>query len=167
MIFMSGSQMESDSNIVIRYAREEEWEPAMEIAWRTFLNFEADEYGEEGKKNFLDFISSEQLFQMFRLGSYRLAVAYQGEQMVGMASMRGTNHISLLFVDQNYHRRGIGTSLLAFLQDGLDQKAMTVNASPYGAPFYSKVGFVKTNDWVTADGITFLPMICNTQISGS
>lgn len=158
--------MESATNIIVRYAHETEWEQAMEIAWRTFLKYEADEYGEEGKKNFLDFISGEQLYQMFRMGSYKLAVAYMGDQMVGMASLRGVNHISLLFVDDNYHKMGIGTALLAFLQDGLDSLPITVNSSPYGAPFYEKLGFTKTSEWTGADGIIFLPMICKTKISG-
>lgn len=157
--------MESDSNFSIRYAHESEWERAMEIAWKTFLLYEADEYGEEGKKNFLEFISSEQLFKMFLIGSYRLAVAYQGNRMVGMASLRGGNHISLLFVEPDCHRKGIGKSLLAYLQAGLDNPVMTVNASPYGAPFYSRIGFVETDEWTVADGITFLPMRCETIIA--
>lgn len=154
-------------NYEVRYANPSEWEEAMELAWRTFLKFEADEYGEEGKNNFLDFISGEQLYKMFLEGSYKLAVAVYEGKIIGMGSLRTGNHISLLFVAEQFHRNGIATRLLAFLQEGLNNRAsckLTVNASPYGEAFYRKTGFVPTDSMQTVDGIVFLPMECNTKI---
>ncbi len=156
--------MESDGKIIIRKAFESEWEQAMELAWKTFLKFEADEYGEEGKKNFLDFISNEQLFQMFLTENYKLSLALCEGKIVGMVTLRSGHHISLLFVDEKYHRKGIATALLSHIQSELEDKTLTVNSSPYGEAFYSKVGFVKTDEWTTADGITYLPMICKREI---
>ena len=40
----------------IRWARVEEWEPAIKMVWRTFLRFEASDYTEEGIQNFMDFL---------------------------------------------------------------------------------------------------------------
>lgn len=160
-------KMRDVGNYEIRYARPEEWEDAMELAWRTFLKFEADEYGEEGKNNFLDFISGEQLFKMFLAGSYKLAVAVYEKEIVGMGSLRTGNHVSLLFVAEEFHRNGIATELLAFLQSDIkkgENCKLTVNASPYGEAFYRKVGFVPTDSMQTVDGIVFLPMECDTVI---
>ena len=47
---------EAGQPVVVRWAKEEEWAPAMQMVWRTFLKFEGRDYTEEGIKNFFDFI---------------------------------------------------------------------------------------------------------------
>lgn len=155
------------TDILIRDANADDWENAMELAWKTFLKFEGEVYGELGKKNFLDFISGEQLYKLFLSGNYRMVVAICDGKIVGMGTLRSGNHISLLFVDEKYHWRGIGRKILSKLQEGLDNGRslrLTVNSSPYGEGFYRKLGFIPFSDWTEADGITFLPMECFSQI---
>ena len=52
----------------IRPAYREEWQDAMELAWKTFLKFEADDYTAEGIKSFQDFITDNSLYRMFQIG---------------------------------------------------------------------------------------------------
>lgn len=147
---------------VIRRALAEEWEPAMELVWRTFLKFEAPEYSEEGKNAFLEFISGDKLYQMFLIGEYPMWVALDGERIVGVATIRTARHISLLFVDEAYHRRGIGTLLVKALQENCMAEGdikLTVNASPYGEAFYHSLGFMDTEPKKMTDGIIYTPMI--------
>ena len=92
----------------IRNAYRDEWEDAMSLAWRTFLRFEADVYSPEGVRNFENFITDSTLYRMFVVGSYQMFVALDGKKIVGMITLRDTTHISLLFVDEKYHRQGIG-----------------------------------------------------------
>ena len=142
-------------------ATEEEWEPAMELCWRTFLKYEAPVYSPEGVQNFLNFISGEQIHNMFLDGDYKLWVAKAGEKIVGVGSLRAGMHISLLFVDEKYQRRGIGLALVRTMQDSLTGKnniRLTVNSSPYGEGFYHSLGFIDANARQEADGITFTPM---------
>ena len=148
-------------NISILKAEADDWEPAMELAWRTFLKYEANDYSREGVENFLNFISDEKLYKMFLEGCYVLYVAKEGDKIVGIVSLRAGNHISLLFVDQAYHRKSIGRELLVAIQksiksDGVVQ--MTVNAAPYAVGFYEKVGFLKIGGMLETDGITYQPM---------
>jgi len=155
------------NNIVIAPARQDEWENAMEVAWRTFLKFEAPEYTQEGADHFLEFISGEQLYKMFLCGEFKVMVAKERERIVGMAALRAGCHVSLLFVDEKFHGMGIGRKLVAALQqtylaEGCVQ--LTVNAAPYAIGFYEKLGFIKTDDMKTADGITYLPMRCMVKI---
>ncbi|MBO4617431.1 MAG: GNAT family N-acetyltransferase [Lachnospiraceae bacterium] len=155
------------SDIVIDIARAEDWEDAMELAWRTFLKFEAPEYSQEGTDKFLEFISGQELYKMFLCGEYKVLAARDDSKIVGVASLRTGNHISLLFVDEKYHRRGIATRLVAALQREFitgECVQMTVNAAPYAVGFYEKLGFIKTDDFKTADGITYLPMRCMVRI---
>ena len=129
----------------IRWARVEEWEPMMKMVWRTFLRFEAKDYTDEGIHNFLDFITDEKLFHSFLRGDYQVMVATDDNKVVGMASVRNRNHLSLLFVDEPYHRRGIGRELLKrfceYLEKEEGEPYMSVKAAPYAVKFYQKLGF--------------------------
>ena len=156
------------SDITVGLATPKDWEPAMELVWKTFLRFEAGEYGREGTENFLNFISDEKLFKMFLSGNYKLMLAKSEGRIVGVIGVRTGNHVSLLFVDESYHRQGIGRLLLSNMQRLVeeDKKSvrLTVNAAPYAVDFYKKVGFIATKDLQRSDGISYLPMECLVRI---
>lgn len=146
----------------VRSAYRNEWQEAMALAWKTFLRFEADVYSPEGVKNFKNFITDSTLHRMFIVGTYQLFVALDRNKVVGMITLRDAAHISLLFVDEAYHRRGIGRALVKYLADYLLTEMgvyrVTVNASPYGVEFYHKVGFRDVGPEETKDGIIYTPM---------
>ena len=151
-----------ETSYQIRSAYRDEWQDAMALAWRTFLRFEADVYTPEGVKNFENFITDSTLHRMFIMGTYQLFVALHQAKIVGMVTLRDSSHISLLFVDEAYHRRGIGRALIKYLTEyllaevGVDR--VTVNASPYGTPFYHKMGFRDLRPEESRDGIIYTPM---------
>ena len=146
----------------IRSAYREDWEEAMSLAWRTFLQFEADDYSPEGVKNFENFITDTTLYRMFVMGAYQMFVALDGEKIVGMITLRDMTHISLLFVDEKYHRQGIGRALMQYLENylltELQATRVTVNASPYGVDFYHRLGFRDLHPEQKKDGIIYTPM---------
>lgn len=146
----------------IRNAYRDEWEEAMSLAWRTFLRFEADVYSPEGVKNFENFITDSTLYRMFVVGSYQLFVALDGKKIVGMLTLRDGTHISLLFVDEQYHRKGIGRALMQYLSNYLltemQASRVTVNSSPYGVEFYHRLGFQDLRPQEKRDGIIYTPM---------
>lgn len=163
-------------NRKIRPAKQEEWESAMALAWRTFLHFEAADYTPQGVDSFLDFISDTTLNRMFIMGNYRLFVAVEKEtkkndgtqigveeKIVGLVSLREVNHISLLFVDEKYHKQGIGRALVnyaaAYLYEEKGKIFCTVNAAPYAVGFYEKIGFHAVKPEESKDGIRFTPMV--------
>ena len=128
----------------VRRANLDEWEDAMALAWRTFQRFEAHEYSAEGVKNFLDFISDNSLRKMFMIGEYHLWVALDGNRIIGLISLRSGRFISLLFVDEKYHKQGVGRALMETLCNYLREKNIsfcTVKSSPYAVKFYHKLGF--------------------------
>ena len=134
----------------------------MALAWRTFLRFEAQDYPSEGVRNFERFVSDETIYRMFIIGSYHLFVAYAGTALVGTSTLRDASHISLLFVDEKYHRQGIGRALVRhvndFLVSGSRASRVTVNSSPYGVEFYHKLGFRDVRPQEQKDGIIYTPM---------
>lgn len=152
-----------DTNWEIRPALLSEWEDAMALAWNTFDQFLADEYTPEGIRNFRDFVTDEPLKRMFVAGQYQLFCAFDHEKMIGMISLRERAHISLLFVDATYHRKGVGSKLLDCVKTFLTQTGepgMTVNASTYASKFYHAYGFEDLRATETRDGITYTPMVC-------
>lgn len=146
----------------VRSAYQDEWDDAMALAWKTFMQFEADVYTAEGIRNFEDFITDTTLHRMFIMGVYQMFVALDRKQIVGMLTLRNTSHISLLFVDGKYHRRGIGRALIEYLREYLLSEAgisrITVNAAPYGVAFYHKLGFRDLRPEEEKDGIRYTPM---------
>lgn len=163
----------------------------MALAWRTFLRFEASDYTPQGVDSFLDFISDTTLNRMFIMGNYQLFVAVEKEpqtynvksgekssagdcgeggtrvreeeKIVGLISLREGNHISLLFVDEKYHKRGIGRALLnyaaTYLYEEKGKIFCTVNAAPYAVEFYKKIGFHAVKPEESKDGIRYTSMI--------
>ena len=146
----------------VRYAYREEWNEAMELAWRTFLRFEAPDYRPEGVRSFYDFVTDERLRQLFLTGSYQMLAAFVENRMAGMITLRGEGHISLLFVEERYHKCGIGralvTALADYLRNEMGIERMTVNSSPYGIGFYHKLGFRDLGAEKELDGVRYTPM---------
>lgn len=149
-------------DIIIRAINVNEWEEAMSLAWDTFILFEAPEYSKEGIQSFRNFVKDPILKRLFIEGKYHVLAAYVNDFMVGIIGVRNETHISLLFVDSEYHKRGIARKLMLSTFDQTANKygkrEMTVNSSPYAVGFYHKMGFVDTNVEQLTDGIRYTPM---------
>ncbi|MGN0308275.1 MAG: GNAT family N-acetyltransferase [Lachnospiraceae bacterium] len=152
----------TDTQYSIRMACEADWEAAMELAWKTFLKFEAGDYQPEGIDSFHDFISDQWLKKMFLKGEYVMMLALDEERIIGLITLRSRCHISLLFVDGDYHRQGVGSSLIGALESWLstetDIRYLTVNAAPYALGFYHKLGFWDLAGQQEKEGILYTPM---------
>lgn len=163
-MFFKDSSNDNRDNLQyqIRKAKEKEWDEAMELAFQTFLKYEAREYGEEGIKSFSTFITDTMLKNFFLLGEYKMFIAETDNKIIGLISLRSGNHISLLFVDEKYHRMGIGKALVSYVLNYLSMSThfnkITVNASPYGIPFYHEIGFKDMGPLTKKDGIIYTPM---------
>ena len=146
----------------IRPLKIKDWDMAMQLAWDTFLVYEAPEYEPEGVKNFHEFVKGEELKNMFALGSYMAWGAFdENEVIVGVLGGRNNWHISLLFTEPELHHQGIATSLLKQVfseaaEEGVSE--MTVFSSPFAVDFYHKIGFTDMGKEKTTDGIRYTPM---------
>ncbi len=129
----------------VRWAKKEEWKPAMIMIWKTFMKYDSQDYTQEGIRNFFEFITDDNLYHSFLAGFYQMMVALDGERIIGAGSLRSRNHLSLLFVDEDYHKKGVGSALMNrlcyYLQMEEGEKSMSVKAAPYAVGFYLKLGF--------------------------
>ena len=154
--------MMAQEKYMIRPAYRNEWDDAMALAWKTFMQFEAQDYTKEGIQSFQNFISDNILYRMFIMGGYQLFGAYDNDKIIGIISLRNETHISLLFVDASYHKQGIGRALIQYVSNYLltemGKNYLTVNAAPYAIGFYHQCGFSDLGPEETNDGIRYTPM---------
>lgn len=145
----------------IRRVRPEEIEAAMDLALRTFEVFEAPVYGSEGSAAFRKFVMDPKTLWAYRIGASWMWGCFAGDTLIGMVGMRRQKHIELVFVEERYHKKGIGRALMeaAFTEcreKGI--KRITLNSAPYAYGFYYSLGFQNTGLEQTIDGIQFTPM---------
>jgi GNAT superfamily N-acetyltransferase len=134
----------------IRGALPEDVRPALDLALNVFTEYEMPDYAPEALENFK---------RGMDVG--RMCVALDGEKIIGLVNERKNGHVSMLFVDGRYHRRGIATVLMNEMVSALKSegiKRITLNASPYGMAFYEHFGFRPTDSVQHADGFVFTPM---------
>ena len=148
----------------IRRLTPEELPAAMELAWDTFLRFEAPDYGPEGVEAFRrTVIENADFLAKCCSGENRMWGAFDGEKLIGLNGMRGESHICLVFTHHAYHRKGIATALFRRVisdvrRENPQVKKITLNSSPYGLPFYLHMGLYPSDAEKTIDGIRFTPM---------
>ena len=138
-----------------------ETDAALALAWRVFSEYEAPDYAPEGIEEFRRCLHDE----AFLAGIDHYGV-FDGDALIGELGFRpDRRHICLFFVDGGYHRLGVGTRLFRRLLDACPGGAITVNSSPYGLPFYRRLGFTPTAGEQTVHGIRFFPMIYSAEKS--
>jgi len=147
------SLTKQSSEYPVRRLNLDEIPSAIELCDRIFMKFEAPEYSEEGIASFEYFLKgTSERKDIIYYG------AFDGDKVVGVIAMRPHQHICLFFVDDRYHRKGIGKSLFTVLRQELPDNKITVNSSPYAVEVYKKLGFVPTDNELCMDGIRFTPM---------
>jgi len=76
-------------------------------------------------------------------------VAQTDTMIVGFASMTDLGLLDYLYIDKNFQRKGVATSLLAAIEsraEKLSLKEITAQVSKTAIPFFESKGFIKTGD---------------------
>ncbi|MBQ5970337.1 MAG: GNAT family N-acetyltransferase [Clostridia bacterium] len=142
------------ARFTVRPLKAEETEAALRLAWTVFTEFESPDYGPAGTEEFRKCLHDEAY-----LAGIRYYGAFDGHTLIGMLGVRPEEcHICFCFVDGAYHRRGVGTRLLERMLADFPNRTITLNASPFGLPFYLRRGFIATDAEQTVNGIRFTPM---------
>lgn len=134
-----------------------ELKETLNLVKKVFDEFEAPDYSEEGIKTFYEFANYENILKKLD-SNLKIFVAKFNGQIVGMIAIRDLSHIAMLFVDKEYHRKGIAKLLIEKIKPLVHFEFITVNSSPYAVGFYHKVGFENIEDEKIDSGIRFTPM---------
>lgn len=134
---------------------------AMALVHMVFSQFEAPEYSPQGVAEFEDYIRPENIRRHMEDHSMLLWGWFGENGLAGVLACCPLAHISLLFVDPLYHRRGIARALLnpwLALCRRQGAAVLTVNSSPYAEPIYRRLGFTPVDGEQCVNGIRFVPM---------
>jgi ribosomal protein S18 acetylase RimI-like enzyme len=149
-------------NYEIRAAKANEIDTALDLALKVFTQYEMPKYEAAALENFKnDCILSKEFQNRYLLGENIMLVACKAGKILGMICERGNGHIAMLFVDGEYHRRGIATSLMhrmIVMLKAKGIKTITLNSSPHGLAFYLHFGFEMTDEVQHKNGFVFTPM---------
>jgi GNAT superfamily N-acetyltransferase len=134
-----------------------------ELVARVFIEFVGVRYSDEGRREFLKYIQPGALVQRTDAG-HLSSVALVGDELAGMIEIRDCQHISLLFVEAHFQRRGIARGLLRYalrhcMRGSPDLQQITVNSSPNAAETYEHLGFRRIGPMQVRQGIEYVPMI--------
>jgi GNAT superfamily N-acetyltransferase len=147
----------------IRPARLDEYQEVSELVLRVFDLDVAPLYVAEGIEVFHSYSQVAAMRERADAGHMILVVELES-RLVGAAEVRDFNHLSLLFVERQSQRNGIGRMLLLEVlricsEHNPSLKAMTVNSSPNAVEAYKQLGFRTTNALQRKNGIDFVPMV--------
>ena len=140
-------------NITIHELSNEEITLALALTWEVFMEFEAPDYSQEGIDEFKSFINNWDEIKKLRYFG-----AFEQDCMLGILAMR-QEHVTLLFVRKEFHRKGVAKSLFMHLLEQTKSNRITVNSSPYAVEIYRKLGFTATDSEQTTNGIRYTPMV--------
>ena len=142
----------------------EDLKPALELVNNVFTEFVAIDYSEQGNATFASYLEKkfEEVSFDIHTGNKKLWGYYKDNEIIGVIGTRGTTHISLMFVDKEFHRQGIATKLFNTVVSDItvntENTEITVNSSPYAVKVYEHLGFFITAEQQEHDGMIFIPM---------
>lgn len=134
----------------------------IDLVKRVFDQFEAPEYSKEGVAEFYKYIAKSEMKSRLNANHFGF-VAVLDNEILGMIEIRDHKHISLLFVDSKFHRKGIARLLwmhalkLCQLTDP-KLEVFTVNSSPYAVEIYQRLGFQLNSAEQIKNGMRFFQM---------
>ncbi|MDE6065131.1 MAG: GNAT family N-acetyltransferase [Lachnospiraceae bacterium] len=154
--------MDKSEIYLIRRINHDELDMAFALIWRVFQQFVAPDYTDEGVYHFYkEFITGQNFRDKFLDNRQMMYGSFDDDRLIGVLSISNSNHISCLFVDGNYHRKGVATKLLLKVTAKLKQqgaKKIKLNATPYAIPFYHAIGFADIGTENVYHGIRYTPM---------
>ncbi len=149
--------------IQIRPSRSDEYQEVSDLIREVFDLDVAPLYVPKGIEVFHAYAGAEAMRRRAGTGHTLLVAEFEGK-LVGAAEIRDFNHLSLLFVDRQSQRNGIGRMLLLEVlrtcrSHNPNLKAMTVHSSPNAVEAYRRLGFRATGALRREDGIDYVPMV--------
>lgn len=150
-------------NFIVRMLREDEIDEALRLVKVVFDEFEATDYSSEGIGEFNRFIEYDSIIRDVRRKFLKFFGSFDNKNLVGVLAVRENRHISLLFVNKKYHRRGVAKGLVNevikyCIKENMSLENITVNSSTFAVDSYKAMGFKQMSTEQVVNGIRFVPM---------
>jgi GNAT superfamily N-acetyltransferase len=134
----------------------------LQLVWSVFEEFVAYQFSAEGVREFQNYFEYSSMKRLMDNLEMLMWGCFHNDRIVGMIATKPPSHISLLFVDKQYHRQGIARALyqrvIEYYSKDDDCTEITVYSSLYAVEAYKRLGFVATDTEQLKNGIRFVPM---------
>jgi predicted GNAT family N-acyltransferase len=122
----------------------------------------APTYSDQGNHEFYKYIDLEAIDKRFNVDHWMLKALDDGK-LVGIMEIRKNEHLSMLFVDSDHQRQGMGRKLLTaaiskIKAENPDQTTITTHSTPNAVPAYERLGFIRMSEEQNVNGIRFVTM---------
>ena len=149
-------------DIAVRPSRHGEEVEICNLAVRSFNEFIAPEFPEEGIGKFYEYANYRALRERLESDYFVMVAEIDGE-IAGVIEIKKHMHVSMLYVDKKYQRRGVATRLLQeaigiIRKNSSKIKKITVNSSRHATVFYEEMGFRQRSPERIIDCIPHTPM---------
>jgi len=130
---------------------------------RSFNEFIAPEFSEKGIEEFYKYSNPREFLKRAESGYFSMVSETDGK-LAGVIEFKGNKHISMLYVDKAFHKKGVAKELIRIALEEVTSSRgnhgnITVNSSRYAVPFYEKLGFIQFEEEKTIYGVFHIPMI--------
>lgn len=146
---------------MIEYKKYSSWDEKKiaKLIREVYAEFVAPDSSEVWNQNFYEYVEPQKIKSRQTL-HHTTYLAFEGNKIIWVLESRNMNHISLLFVDKNYHGKGVAKSLLKdFLSEvPKNISCIDVHASPFSIPIYEKLWFYQIGNIKEENGIKYLQM---------
>lgn len=139
----------------IRQLNNREYNEAVELSLKVFMECGTTDFDDSGLNTFKDFIYNKSL-----MNELTIFGAFDDSELIGIIGTKNKGqHISLFFINPKYHRKGIGRSLFDYAYSNQTVAQITVNSSTFAVRFYENLGFTKAAEEQVTNGLRYTPMI--------
>lgn len=139
----------------IRQLNNREYNEAVELSLKVFMECGTTDFDDSGLNTFKDFIYNKSL-----MNELTIFGAFDDSELIGIIGTKNKGqHISLFFINPKYHRKGIGRNLFDYAYSNQTVAQMTVNSSSFAVRFYENLGFTKAAEEQVTNGLRYTPMI--------
>ena len=151
------------THIKFRKIRDGEEIEVCNLVARSFDEFIAPDFPEQGVEEFFLYSNPLSLKRRLEKNYFSMVAECEG-RILGMIEIKGENHISMLYVDKDFHHNGIARNLIKkaleeISENNRNPKDITVNSSRYAVPFYESLGFIQYEDEKSVYGVIHTPML--------
>lgn len=165
VVSLHTENMPMSLDLTYRFMQPGEEHAVYELVRRVFDRFIAPGFIQQGVDEFVDYIEPDKLATRAQSTHVTLlAIAEPHQTLVGVIEIRQHRHISLLFVDEDYQRKGIAQRLMnkgidLCCRHNPDLTFITVFSSPYAVDIYKCLGFTEAEPEQELNGVRFIPMV--------
>ena len=143
---------------MIRELTFEDYDFASLLLWKSFYFAEKNVASVEGMEFFRDATQPVSLSMSAFEGETRYFGSFLNNELVGVGALKGKGHILLIYIQPEFHHRGLGSELLTYLESLASDGEVFVNASDFAVGFYKKMGYLVAGEREKEKGLITTPM---------